>query len=248
MSRPLELVWAALFVLLAASTILAGSPPWTHTLSAMLAVTAVLAVVQVLRPSYHGVFWRRLNPNLPQCGRQQEPGVMRYAGFWPRFGAMLVDALVLSPFMCFRTGLVQSRSVALAIGSAGIRLCLLQHLFRRPLGMTVGKCVLKLKVVSLDGEPAGFRRAFYRHSVDLALSVIACALTLSALMSVAEHEFNVLAFAERIDLLSQRTGAASDVLNWIYLAWALSELAVLLMNEKRRALHDFIAGTVVVHR
>jgi hypothetical protein len=66
MSRPLELVWAALFVLLAASTILAGSPPWTHTLSAMLAVTAVLAVVQVLRPSYHGVFWRRLNPNLPQ--------------------------------------------------------------------------------------------------------------------------------------------------------------------------------------
>ncbi len=46
MSRSLELVWALLFVLLAASTI--------------------LAVVQVLRSSYHGVFWRQLNPNLPQ--------------------------------------------------------------------------------------------------------------------------------------------------------------------------------------
>ena len=66
MSRPLELVWAALFVLLAVSTILIGFPPWSYTLSAMLAVTAILAVVQVLRPSYHGVFWRQLNPNLPQ--------------------------------------------------------------------------------------------------------------------------------------------------------------------------------------
>ncbi|MDH4324805.1 MAG: hypothetical protein OEW90_11760 [Betaproteobacteria bacterium] len=66
MSRPLELLWAALFVVLAASTILVGFPPWSYTLSAMLAVTVILAVVQVLRPSYHGVLWQRVNPDLPQ--------------------------------------------------------------------------------------------------------------------------------------------------------------------------------------
>lgn len=66
MGRPLELVWAVLFVLLAGSTILNGFPSWSYTLYAMLAVTAILALVQVLQPSYHGVFWRQLNPNLPQ--------------------------------------------------------------------------------------------------------------------------------------------------------------------------------------
>lgn len=66
MSRPLELVWALLFVLLAASTIRTGFPPWSYTFLAMLAVTAILAVVQVMRASYHGVFWQQLNPNLPQ--------------------------------------------------------------------------------------------------------------------------------------------------------------------------------------
>ena len=66
MSRPLELVWATLFVLLAASTILTGFPPWIYTFSVMLLVTAILSVIQVRRPSYHGVFWRRLNPELPQ--------------------------------------------------------------------------------------------------------------------------------------------------------------------------------------
>ncbi len=66
MSRPLELLWAVLFVVLAVSTILSGFPPWIYTFSIMLLVTAILMVVQVLRPSYHGVFWRRLNPDLPQ--------------------------------------------------------------------------------------------------------------------------------------------------------------------------------------
>jgi hypothetical protein len=30
------------------------------------------------------------------------------------------------------------------------------------------------------------------------------------------------------------------------LVWGLSELVVLLLNEKRRAVHDYIAGTVVI--
>lgn len=29
-------------------------------------------------------------------------------------------------------------------------------------------------------------------------------------------------------------------------AWLFSELIVLLFNEKKRAIHDFIAGTVVI--
>ncbi len=66
MSRPLEVLWAVLFVVLAVSTILTGFPTWTFTFSIMLLVTVILTVVQALRPSYHGVFWRQLNPNLPQ--------------------------------------------------------------------------------------------------------------------------------------------------------------------------------------
>ena len=66
MSRPLELIWAALFVLLAASTFHFGRPPWNYTMAVMLAVTLVLAFVQMLQPSYHGVFWRKINPNLEQ--------------------------------------------------------------------------------------------------------------------------------------------------------------------------------------
>lgn len=72
LGRLLELVWAALFVLLAGSTLLVGVPAWGFTFILMLAVTVVLAVVQVFRPSYHGVLWRQINPDLPQWWEDHE--------------------------------------------------------------------------------------------------------------------------------------------------------------------------------
>jgi uncharacterized RDD family membrane protein YckC len=114
-------------------------------------------------------------------------------------------------------------------------------------GQTIGKMALKIKVVALDGAAAGFQRALYRHSVDLAFSMITSGLTIYALMSVTDAEYNFLVLDERIDLLSQKNGSFREAFDWLYLAWTASELVVLLMNEKRRALHDFIAGTVVIH-
>jgi hypothetical protein len=72
MSRPLELIWAVLFVLLAGSTFYFGLPPWNYTLAAMLVVTLILAFVQILQSSYHGVLWRKINPNLKQWWAARE--------------------------------------------------------------------------------------------------------------------------------------------------------------------------------
>jgi hypothetical protein len=71
MARSLELSWAALFVLLAASTLLHGMPSWGHTFAVMLCVTLIFAALQLHKPSYHGIFWKRINPNLPQWWTQQ---------------------------------------------------------------------------------------------------------------------------------------------------------------------------------
>lgn len=114
-------------------------------------------------------------------------------------------------------------------------------------GQTLGKMALGIKVVAVDGESAGYVRAFYRHAVDLMFSLATSALTLYALMTITNREFELLTFDARLDLLAAKTGAWTDILNWLLVAWTLSELVVLLFNEKRRAIHDYIAGTVVVH-
>jgi len=66
MSRSLELIWAVIFVCLAGSALRLGFPPWSYTFSAMLVITSVLVIIEMRRPSYHGVFWRQLNPSLQE--------------------------------------------------------------------------------------------------------------------------------------------------------------------------------------
>ncbi|CAN5409388.1 hypothetical protein BH11PSE11_BH11PSE11_00120 [soil metagenome] len=66
MARRLELAWAAIFVGLAGCTILLQVPGWSVTFAASFLATMALVVVQMRRPSYHGVLWRRINPNLPR--------------------------------------------------------------------------------------------------------------------------------------------------------------------------------------
>ena len=66
MRRLLEILWAVVFVLLAGRTVHRGVPAWNYTLLAMFGVTSIVFVVQIFQPSYHGVLWKKINPNLRQ--------------------------------------------------------------------------------------------------------------------------------------------------------------------------------------
>lgn len=65
MARPLQLVWATAFTALAAMTILSGSPSPAATAGLSLLVTLVVVVIELRKPSYHGLGWQTINPNLP---------------------------------------------------------------------------------------------------------------------------------------------------------------------------------------
>lgn len=71
MARPSELVWSAVFVILASFTILTGQPPWPWTFAISFASTLCLVALEMRKPSYHGVFWRQVNPDLPQWWETQ---------------------------------------------------------------------------------------------------------------------------------------------------------------------------------
>jgi hypothetical protein len=71
MARSRELVWAVVFVVLSASTAFIGLPHWPVTLTISFVATVLLVVVEMRQPSYHGAFWRRINPDLPQWWAQK---------------------------------------------------------------------------------------------------------------------------------------------------------------------------------
>jgi hypothetical protein len=64
-SRALELIWAAVFIGLAAATIISDVPGWTATTIVSAGVAAIVIAIEMRRPSYHGIGWQRINPELP---------------------------------------------------------------------------------------------------------------------------------------------------------------------------------------
>lgn len=66
MARPLELTWAATFVALAAMTVVFEAWSWPVTLGLSLILSTALVTMELRKPSYHGAFWRQINPGLPQ--------------------------------------------------------------------------------------------------------------------------------------------------------------------------------------
>jgi hypothetical protein len=65
-SRPLELIWAAAFVVTAGATVATGFPGWAAAIVGTLLATTVVLILGMRSPDYHGVLWQRINPNLPQ--------------------------------------------------------------------------------------------------------------------------------------------------------------------------------------
>ena len=66
MSRIPELIWASHFVLLSIASIHYDYIAWHYTLLLSVVVTILLIALETRRSGYHGVFWKTLNPNLPQ--------------------------------------------------------------------------------------------------------------------------------------------------------------------------------------
>lgn len=65
MGRSLELLWSGVFVTLAGATIGIDMPGWLVTTVVSLGVTVIVVVIEIRKPSYHGVGWKRINPGLP---------------------------------------------------------------------------------------------------------------------------------------------------------------------------------------
>jgi hypothetical protein len=66
MSRIPELIWGGVFTGACISSLQFGTPPLAMALSLSVVATAVLVFLELRKPSYHGVFWRKVNPHLPE--------------------------------------------------------------------------------------------------------------------------------------------------------------------------------------
>jgi uncharacterized RDD family membrane protein YckC len=172
-----------------------------------------------------------------------------YAGFWRRLCAILIDVVIFLPLFSWFFWMPLDKWGA-------IFFCALFYfqdstyniLFLRSFGQTPGMMLMRFKVVRLDLSPLRWREAFLRYSVDIFIGSVS-AITMICLFLKASPDAFGASFSRTVLYFDHATSSSSAFSSFrenVDLFWTFSEVVVLLFNEKKRAIHDFIAGTVVV--
>ena len=163
----------------------------------------------------------------------------KYRTFWPRFWAGFIDGFVLLPLAWIDSAVWTNISATpflvfwfVVYSLSGVAYTVVLHGLY---GQTIGKRVMGVKVLDISEARLSMRQAVLRDSVLLLLLVWALAIDLPTVF-VGKSPY-----AE---------GASMTAAHWIslyaMLAWFALELITMLTNDKRRALHDLVAGSVVV--
>lgn len=171
-----------------------------------------------------------------------------YASFWARFGSVLLDSVLVLPVAV----------VAMYLNSLGKNVyfyTILPHLaftfwfniyLPKKYGATPGKSTVGIRIIRMDGQPIGWKEAILRHAILLFLTLLSGVMMIYCLSQADEEEFAKLPWLKQTEYLMTFAPVFFLVYTWISNLWVYSEFVVLLTNKRKRAIHDFIAGTVIV--
>lgn len=164
----------------------------------------------------------------------------KYHTFWRRLFAQWVDGIVLLPLSFIGIWITRAASeqefvIYLWQFISSIAVYVYTILMHGSFGQTVGKMACGVIVLDKsETQKISLRQAFYRDCVPLILMLFF--MVISNPIAVKSGQ------AESFDgppVLLILFGSMN-------LVWSVTEIVTMLSNKKRRALHDYIAGSVVV--
>lgn len=164
---------------------------------------------------------------------------VKYQTFWPRFWAGFVDGLVFLPITLLDGVFFSSdRGRFFLIMWSVVSYTaywLYSVMLHARYGQTLGKMALRVKVLDLSEERIPtLRQAVMRDIGYIFLNTLSLAYLI------------YLIIVGRYTLGAEVTTRPGQVLAWAGFGWFLLEIVSMATNKKRRAFHDFIAGTVVI--
>ncbi|MDO8526736.1 MAG: RDD family protein [Deltaproteobacteria bacterium] len=171
-------------------------------------------------------------------------GQLEYVGVWKRLLAYLVDIVIFLPLLPLSKFLLlysfQHRTILPQI-VMGLMMLSFWIFVTTKFGGTPGKLLLKLRVVNDDQNFISFFDSFLRVLPWIAISLVSY-LELHYAISSITWISTVKSYDDAAKILSATKSIYGKILGVL----VLIDLLVIIFNDKKRSLHDFIAGSYVV--
>ena len=171
-----------------------------------------------------------------------------YAGFWRRLGALLIDLLIIAPIIIatyYIQNLNRLNFLYTLIPTYGFYIFYNFYLVRRYEG-TPGKRIAKIKIKQKNGKRITWKEVILRETVNLVFSVLSSLAYIIAVMQISDSTFESLTWLKKTVEITKFYPVWQKPVEWLSNIWIWSEFIVLLTNKRRRALHDYMAGTLVI--
>ena len=155
-----------------------------------------------------------------------------------RFYALVIDGLIFAIPLILLEGFILNPNISSSIVLSNIFFYyFVTHFYSIYLhtiyGQTLGKMAVGIKVLNISEENINLKQAILRELPFIVFSLFTMASEIYQILSIGITEHFRGTFFDNLILI-------------ILLVWMVVELIVALSNEKRRSIHDFISGTIVV--
>jgi len=165
---------------------------------------------------------------------------MKYQTGFKRLGAAVIDSIIFIPLILIEQWAQEKKVSSPVIFFSIILNAFLPLLYSIILhyryGQTLGKWVVGVKVVDISEL----------NSLTLKQSVVRDSFGLVAEVAGLVYFVTIFMYADRSKFLYDLYNDYADFTALPLFCWAGIELISMLMNHKRRAVHDFLAKTVVI--
>jgi uncharacterized RDD family membrane protein YckC len=161
----------------------------------------------------------------------------RYNTFSARFLAGIIDGVILIPIGLIEYWIINSSDntfiLIMGVLFSYSSFYIYTVYFHWSTGQTLGKKWMNIRVVDKsETRLLTLRQSFMRDSIYIILEVIGLIILISSIIQLGEYPFG--------------ESVIENYLDWLGVLWFLLEIVTMLTNERRRALHDFLANSVVI--
>ena len=170
-----------------------------------------------------------------------------FIGFWKRVLTKLIDAAISWIFIPITMPLmyweIKNRSIMFTTTFSIVWTLIFLYLVVK-FGGTPGKLLIKARIVNKNGDYLDWKRAILRALPAIIISINTVLLLYNVANSYVELPMK-LTFLE-LGKLYQQHGGMYNKLQTIIGLFVCVDYGAVLFNKKKRAIHDFIAGSFVV--
>lgn len=170
----------------------------------------------------------------------------QFVGFWPRFGALFIDGIILGVFALIFSFIFNDVNSLTFILTTSLIPIIYNPVLEYYYGATIGKMAIRIKIINYNLRKLTLNNVILRNIIYFTLQLISLAGDLNQYFN-RDGITNLFSLFTNFEDWFTTVAIFTVVYLILFIVVYIVEIIFLVSDEKHRSLHDRIGKTYVVY-